>query len=515
MWLSLPVVVGLAITSTRFHRLTGYWGLVNESAGNRLWADTDVCRLDATWQTPDGASWHYWFGPPSKPSKGPGDEVKFEGYVVDPDILAAITRERTRGVPLVQRIARRLWNISLLVAGNLPWPESNYHDPVSIVGTGITLTRYEIGETFRDILQWVVLPLGAMGLLLGRRNALLYLLAANVVTAVVAAAFFFGEARYHVPYDPFLLLLAVTGGYEVLRRGRSLMRGVWRRLSIQIHRGREEPGALAHGDLAREAPSSWARVGRRGFALALVAAALGLTLHTIWSFAPGGSRSEPGPPTVAWHHGLTAKGVEAVLDPDSRLVQIQVQQTSPLLFNVAVAKNTGLERRDWWWVPGTGPELTASELGAFATLHEARVVSMAPYVREGTTHLAAVLIRNSGFDERSWWWYFDLPRESVDRVVTEQNAQPIDLRSYLKDGRTAYALVMVGKSGPDERSWWYTGASRSFVKAELEKNRASLVSVQSAAVQGDGALDVIIDNQPPGATGLFGVSWVWAAGDAD
>jgi hypothetical protein len=139
-------------------------------------------------------------------------------------------------VSLRRKVERKLWNVSLLVAGNLPWPESNYHDPIHLVGTGLDWDRYALGEAYQDILQRVVLPLAAFGLLLGRRNRLLLILAANVITAIVAAAFFFGEARYHIPYDPFLLLLAVTGGYELLRRGRRIVRRLGWRVRLALSR---------------------------------------------------------------------------------------------------------------------------------------------------------------------------------------------------------------------------------------------------------------------------------------
>ena len=36
-----------------------------------------------------------------------------------------------------------------------------------------------------------------------------------MVTALVVAAFFFAEARYRVPYDMFLVLLALEGGLSL------------------------------------------------------------------------------------------------------------------------------------------------------------------------------------------------------------------------------------------------------------------------------------------------------------
>jgi hypothetical protein len=106
-------------------------------------------------------------------------------------------------------------NARLLVDKNLPWPESNYKDPPWRAG---------LQESFARAFEFVVLPLCVLGLVLGARNATMLILAANLATVAVAATVFFGEARYHVPYDAFAILLAVVGSHEVSRRGLSLVR---------------------------------------------------------------------------------------------------------------------------------------------------------------------------------------------------------------------------------------------------------------------------------------------------
>jgi hypothetical protein len=214
-WFVVPLALTIAVTSVRFHRLSGHWGLIAESAGNRLWADTDVCQINSTWVTPTGETWSYWFSPPSKPARKPSDSVHFNGFIVDPVILDGIRRERLRGVSWRQRLERKVGNMTLLVAGNLPWPESNYRDPP---------WRAMLQRSFADALLFGVIPLSVLGLVLGRRNRTMLIVAANLATVVVAAALFFGEARYNVPYAPFALLLAVVGLYEVLDRSWRFLR---------------------------------------------------------------------------------------------------------------------------------------------------------------------------------------------------------------------------------------------------------------------------------------------------
>jgi hypothetical protein len=216
-WLALPVALGLVVTSVRYHRLSGHWGLISASGLNRIWADTDICKVEASWTAPNGDEINYWFSPPSKPALKASDAVTFTGFIVDPDILDPIRRERMRGVSWRARIARKLGNVELLLSGNLPWPESNYKDRIPLLGT----TRSRLQQVFRNVALYEVLPLSLVGLALGRRNRTTLILGANLATIVIAAAFFFGEARYHVPYDPFALVLAAAGIYELGVRGRA------------------------------------------------------------------------------------------------------------------------------------------------------------------------------------------------------------------------------------------------------------------------------------------------------
>jgi hypothetical protein len=209
VWLTLPMALTLAACSVRLHALAGHWGLIAESGINRVWADTDICKLEAHWQTPSGAEFSYWFSPPSKQPCPDSRGVKFTGFIADSKILDAIRAKRLRGVPWWRRLSRMASNADLLIDRNLPWPESNYREPP---------WRLALQEDFRALLKFVIFPLCLLGLALGPRNKATLILAANLTTVVVAAAIFFGEARYHVPYDPFAIVLAITGAHEVIRR---------------------------------------------------------------------------------------------------------------------------------------------------------------------------------------------------------------------------------------------------------------------------------------------------------
>jgi hypothetical protein len=206
LWVVLPLVAMATVTSVRFYRLTGQPGLISESSLNRLWADTDICQVQSTWVTPTGETWNYWFSPPSKPPHTPSCEVHFDGYIQDRVILDRIRRDRMRGESFATWLHRKIGNVELLAMGNLPWPERNYQQPP---------WRLWLQEIYATGLLDLVLPLAAVGIMLARRDRAKVIIVANLVAVVLAAAFFYGEARYNVPYVPFEVLLAVAGCYEM------------------------------------------------------------------------------------------------------------------------------------------------------------------------------------------------------------------------------------------------------------------------------------------------------------
>ncbi len=217
-----------------------------------------------------------------------------------------------------------------------------------------------------------------------------------------------------------------------------------------------------------------------------------------------------------WFYGQTANQVQDLLGADNRLVSVQVRQAAPLLLDVALVRNTGPARKTWWWVPGAGPDLAGGPLGEYCGFREGRIVSLAPYVINGTTYFAAVLIGNAGSDYKAWWWYFDTPASNINGLLSQNNARLVDLRSYSKNATTGYALVMIPNTGADESgSWWYTGVSASVVRAKLKDNNAFLASIQGADLTG-ATFDVIMNARATSTMPVSqGVSWVWATNDTD
>jgi Dolichyl-phosphate-mannose-protein mannosyltransferase len=204
--LLIPLALAMGASSLRYHRLTGRYGLIaaNESV-QRLFGATDVAKIESTWTAPNGDRWTWWFNPTTKHIATPATTEKFEGFVADPDILGRIQKRRLAGVSTGARVRRMVDNVKLLVVRNVPWPEEERKTPA----------RVALQRGYARALL-VVLVLAAIGLASLRRHPTAALLVVSqIATIVIVAALYLGEARYRVPYDPLLIVLATSGLFTV------------------------------------------------------------------------------------------------------------------------------------------------------------------------------------------------------------------------------------------------------------------------------------------------------------
>jgi hypothetical protein len=215
-----------------------------------------------------------------------------------------------------------------------------------------------------------------------------------------------------------------------------------------------------------------------------------------------------------WHYRQTPRQVGALVGSDERIVSIEIERASPLLLDVATVHNVGRLQKAWWWLPGPDGDLVGGEdLAGYAGRRSARIVSLAPYVVGGETRFAALLVAN-GNDGSGWWWYFDQSPDGVDAVLAKNEARPIDLRSYVKNGTRLYAVVMVPKR-PGEKTWWYMNVPVDAVRSRLKENGAVLASLNTADPAA-ATFDVVMNAH--GMTNMpdfQGVSWVWGTTETD
>jgi hypothetical protein len=210
----------MLFAAARYHHLSGQVGLISDNdALQRLFADTSIASVESWERLPDGSTRGFAFTPPGKFTLAETELYRFEGYIGDREKLGAARRRRTAGVPWTARVSRWARNAGLLVSPDFVWPE------VERAKRG---WRQRLHEWMQPMLRWI-LPLAFVGLVGAaiRPRPVVVIAVAHLVTSAFSAALYFGEARYRVPYDAFVFVLAVSGLVVLVR----LASHVWRRRS--------------------------------------------------------------------------------------------------------------------------------------------------------------------------------------------------------------------------------------------------------------------------------------------
>lgn len=177
-----------------------------------------------------------------------------------------------------------------------------------------------------------------------------------------------------------------------------------------------------------------------------------------------------------WYHNVSAATVSQKLaENNGRLVDIEIESASPLRLNVAMVKNSGDYGHAWWWYFGQ----TKAQLEDKLTLHSARIQDIQVYSVNGATRYAAILTPNTGEAAKSWWWYHGVSATTINTAVRDNQARIIDLDSRVVNGTRVYDAVMVRNTGVDQKEWWYYyNRTPDQIKTLIEEKGARIIDIE-------------------------------------
>ena len=204
--MAIVLVLIVGFSAARFHAYTGRMGLISANGElARLFAVSDYRRV----VNPQGKG----FRPPARSEAlGFVGEFEFNGDWLQDE---QFTSERTRiwsGMGWGQRAGVLGRNVSLLVAQNSLWPERAavlYAKDAGVANPERHQWRVDLVPV-HEVLAWILVPLALLGLArsVGRDSPGMQVVGMQLFTLVFAAAFYFGETRYRVPYDAVLVVAA-------------------------------------------------------------------------------------------------------------------------------------------------------------------------------------------------------------------------------------------------------------------------------------------------------------------
>ncbi len=178
-----------------------------------------------------------------------------------------------------------------------------------------------------------------------------------------------------------------------------------------------------------------------------------------------------------WLTGVDLDTIEDKIDEGFRIIDLEIESTSPWRFTAAFVANTGVHEKDWWWY--FGEPVTLEFIEEKLEEHEARILDLETYVLDGQQRFAVVMVPNSGADAKAWWWYVNADVEFLIDQVDANEARIVDLDVYDIGATTYYSAVMIRNTGPDYKDWWwYVGADHDFIVDKLGEHEARIVDLE-------------------------------------
>jgi hypothetical protein len=169
---------------------------------------------------------------------------------------------------------------------------------------------------------------------------------------------------------------------------------------------------------------------------------------------------------------------------NARIVDIYLEAvTTPRRFTVTFVSNTGAYSKGWWWYV----DVDEPTLSAAITANNGRLISLKAYdIGSGQIRFTAVMISNTGTDAKTWWWYYNKTTAELTNLWQANIARLVQVNSYVTGGQTKYAAVMISDTGADDRTWyWYVNASVGDIVTHINDNQARLIDLDRDPTTGN------------------------------
>ena len=164
-----------------------------------------------------------------------------------------------------------------------------------------------------------------------------------------------------------------------------------------------------------------------------------------------------------------------IAEKNLRIIDLDVNKTSPFRLSAAMVKNTGPHASGWWWYPS----LTAEQVSQNLKDNKARVLDLDIHRINGKMKFAVVMVPNTGSQATGWWWYFDQTAEQLSKKLEDNKARLVDIERYRTGNKTRYAAVMVKNTGSRATEWWwYRNITSQQLKNRLARKNARILDIE-------------------------------------
>jgi hypothetical protein len=181
-------------------------------------------------------------------------------------------------------------------------------------------------------------------------------------------------------------------------------------------------------------------------------------------------RSLTTPTAWWWLSGVSEATIKEKTDEGFRIIDLNVESTSPYRFTVAFVKNEGIHRKTWWWYY----DKTSQQVKDLVAEKNGRIINLKITFVNGQKRYAFVMVSNTGIDAKTWWYYSQVKFEEIGEKLGKDR-RLVDLDAYVVNGDRFFSAVMIPNEGVDQKTWWYySNSTTSEIGQELNENKARL-----------------------------------------
>jgi hypothetical protein len=169
---------------------------------------------------------------------------------------------------------------------------------------------------------------------------------------------------------------------------------------------------------------------------------------------------------------------------NARIVDLAIDSLGPPhRFTVTYVPNTGAYFKNWWYYDN----VDATALSTALTNNNARLTVLKAYdIGGGQIRFTAVMISNTGADAKAWWWYYNQTTGSLTTAWQANTARITHVNAYVTGGQTRYAAIMISNTGADNKGWfWYVDATVGDIVTAINTNQARLIDLDRDPTTGN------------------------------
>jgi len=211
-------------------------------------------------------------------------------------------------------------------------------------------------------------------------------------------------------------------------------------------------------------------------------------------------------PTSWWiYTGQTLAEISSTISKEgARAIDIAPENTAGTTFTVTYVHEYQTYNKSWWFYVG----VTEAQVSSYISANKARLIALKAYdIGNGNIRFAVIMIANSGADAKSWWWYYGESVAGLSSLATANKARITAIQSYFSENKTYYAAIMIANSGTDNKAWWwYVDASPAIISNVITANKARLLDLTPA---GNGNFNVAMESCSGGCP-----AWWWFYGQS-